>query len=427
MLSKKKICYLVLSDDIISKSNFELIKKASKLGKVIVGVLSDKVISQYKSQTKFKYEYRKILASNLANVHKVIKEDDRDYKKNLNIIRPDFVIHKKNYWNKGVQKNVREVIINQLKKWSGKLIELKVENLPDDEFIKMDKNLRINKLRRLVESKKIVRCLEAHNSLSALIVEKINVKKREKIEEFDAIWCSSLADSTIRGKPDNHSVDLSTRINSLNDILEITSKPILFDADNGGSAEQLPYTIKNLERMGISAIVMEDKIGTKINSLSKNQHKSRQDSIKKFSKKIKIACNSRSIKDLLVVARIESFILKKGLNDALRRANAYSRAGADLILIHSKSKTPKEIYAFAKIFSKSKFYKPLICVPSTYSNTSENELIKHNFKIVIYANQLLRSVYPAMINTAKSILKNNKSKNAESKISSIREILNIIN
>ena len=235
-----------------------------------------------------------------------------------------------------------------------------------------------------------------------------------------------MADSATRAKPDNQSVDLNTRINSLNDILETTSKPIMFDADNGGTDEQLPYTIKNLERMGVSAIVMEDKIGVKKNSLFSDQAGAKQDSVKNFCNKLKLASLSRITNDLLIVARIESFILNKGLADALKRAEAYSKSGADLILIHSKAKTSNEIFKFAQKFKKSKYYKPLVCVPSTYSNTHEDDLIKHGFKVVIYANQLLRSVYPAMLITAKSILKNKKSKNIENKISSIKEIINLI-
>ena len=237
------------------------------------------------------------------------------------------------------------------------------------------------------------------------------------------MWCSSLADSAIRGKPDNQSVDLSIRINALNDILETTTKPIIFDADNGGSIEQLPFTIKNLERMGISAIVLEDKVGVKKNSLFDNQDDAKQDSIDNFSNKLSIAAKARVFKELMIVARIESFILGKGLKDALKRANSYSKAGADMILIHSKDKSPKEIFSFSKSFQKSKYYKPMICVPSTYSNTHENDLIKNGFKIVIYANQLLRSIYPAMVNTARSILINKKVKTLKTKFHQLKILL----
>ena len=239
-------------------------------------------------------------------------------------------------------------------------------------------------------------------------------------------YSSSLTDSVSNGKPDNQSFELSSRISNLNNIAEVTTKPILFDADNGGRPEHLPYTVRNLERLGASAVAIEDKIGLKSNSLLKDQSKANQDSIKSFCKKIKIACDARRSKDFLIVARIESFILGRDLNDALKRAENYSKAGADLILIHSKIDNPKEIFSFSRRFIKSKFFKPLIAVPSTYSKVQEKQLINNGFKIVIYANHLLRAAYPAMENVALSILKNSRSYEAEKKIISIKKILNII-
>ncbi len=424
--NKIKVCYICLSDDVLSESNFELIKKASEYGKVIIGLMSDKAIMEYKPYPLLSYKQRKIIVQNLKNVFTVVEQNTRDYTNNLNVLKPNFVFHKKNKWTTGSQKEIRKKIVKTINLWSGKLIEPDIKINNEEKFFEFNSNFRRNKLKRLINSKEIVRCLEAHSSLSGLIVEKLKVKKKGKIEEFDAMWCSSLADSAIRGKPDNQSVDLSTRINALNDILETTSKPIIFDADNGGSLDQLPFTIRNLERMGISAIVLEDKIGQKKNSLFDNQEDTTQDTIKNFSKKLKIASQSRISKELLIVARIESFILNKGLADALKRADAFSKAGADMILIHSKDKTPNQIFKFSKAFRKSRYFKPMICVPSTYSNTHEKQLIDNGFKIVIYANQLLRSIYPAMVNTAKSILINKRSKNIEGKISSVKDIISLI-
>ena len=240
------------------------------------------------------------------------------------------------------------------------------------------------------------------------------------------MWSSSLTDSALRGKPDNQSVDYSTRILGLNEILEVTTKPLIFDADNGGRLEHLPYMIRSLERAGVSAAIIEDKVGLKKNSLFKNQSGAKQDSIKKFCQKISKAKETKISDDFLIIARIESFILGKNLNDALKRAEAYSKAGADAILIHSKENNPSQIFSFAKKFIKSKFYKPMVAVPSTYSKTYEKELIKHEFKIVIYANQLMRAAYPAMLSAAKSILYNKRAFEIENEISPIKEILNLI-
>ena len=240
------------------------------------------------------------------------------------------------------------------------------------------------------------------------------------------MWSSSLTDSTVKGKPDNQALDFSSRFNSIGDMLDVTTKPLIFDADNGGRLEHLPFTIRTLERLGVSSIMIEDKIGLKKNSLFKDQKGAKQDSIKDFCKKIELIKKTRNSKDFLIGARIESFILGKGLNDALKRAQAYSAAGADIILIHSKEKTPKEIFSFSNIFRKTKYYKPLVAVPSTYSKTTEAMLIKNGFKIVIYANQMLRSTYPAMQNVARTILKNERSFELENKISSVNELINLI-
>ena len=425
-LKKRNFCYIALSDDILTKSNIEIIKKSSKYGFVIIGLMSDNAINEYKSAPLLNFNQRKLIAENLKNVHKVVEQKTRDYTDNLIKYKPKYVIHKKNHWSKGHQKKIRDKIISTISKWSGKLLEFKTKEEFNTDIIQTNPDLRRNKLVRLINSKKIVRLLESHSSLSALIIEKLKVDVKNISEEFDGLWCSSLADSAVRAKPDNQSVDLTTRVNSLNDILETSTKPIMFDADNGGSLEQLPYVVKNLERLGVSAMVMEDKVGSKKNSLFDDQSGSKQDTISNFCKKLKLASKSRVTNDLLIVARIESFILNKGISDALKRAEAYSRAGADLILIHSKAKTAKEIFSFSKLYKKSKYFKPMVCVPSTYSDTHEKDLIINGFKVVIYANHLLRSIYPAMIKTAKSILKNKKSRNIERNISSVKEIISLI-
>ena len=275
-------------------------------------------------------------------------------------------------------------------------------------------------------SKNIVRILESHNSLTGLIIENLKINKKNINIEFDGMWSSSLTDSATKGLPDNSSLSFSSRISSLNDMMDVTTKPLVFDADNGGQIEHLPYLIRSLERSGVSAIIMEDKVGLKKNSLFKNQSGAKQDKPILFAKKIKKICNTRQSNNFMVIARIESFILGKGLNDALKRAEIYSKAGADAILIHSKEKTPEEIFSFAKKFRKSKNFVPLVSVPSTYSKVYEKDLIKNGFKLVIYANQLLRAAYPAMQNAAKSILEKSRAFEIDKKIIPIKEIINLI-
>jgi len=430
---KKKIVYVGLAADILHEGHINLLRRASKLGNVVVGLLTDKAITSYRKLPHLNYKQREIIVKNIRFVSQVIPQKTEDYSENLNLLKPKYVVHGDD-WKIGRQKKTRQKVVNTLKKWSGKLIEFSyTKNISSTEIkqriIKTGTTpeIRKSKLRRLIEAKDITRILEAHNSLSGLIIENINIYKKDKFFEFDGMWSSSLTDSVSRGKPDNQSVDISTRQSGLNEILDVTTKPVIFDADNGGRVEHLSYTTKSLERAGVSAIVMEDKIGLKKNSLFENQKEVAQDSIKNFCNKIITINKSKISEDFMVIARIESFILGKSLSDALKRANAYSKAGADAILIHSKEKTPKQIFAFAKKFLKSKFFKPMVAVPSTYSKTTEKQLIEHGFKIVIYANHMLRAAYPAMVNTAKEILKNEKSAPVEKNLTSIKKILTLIN
>ena len=428
---KKKV-YVGLAADILHEGHINILKVASKFGEVTVGLLTDSAIASYKKFPHLDYKQREIVLKNIKYVKKVVKQDSLDYRKNLLRFKPDFVVHG-NDWKSGIQKKTRQQVINTLKKWSGKLIEPDYTKNISSSQIKnkihkagTSSDNRKSKLSRLIDAKKIVRFIESHNAFSGLIVENLKIIKKEKFIEFDGMWSSSLTDSAIRGKPDNQAVDYSTRISGLNEILEVTTKPVIFDADNGGKIEHISYMIKSLERIGVSAVVIEDKIGTKKNSLFKDQTGVKQDSIKNFCKKIIKAKESKISDDFLIIARIESFILGKNIDDAIKRAESYSRAGADAILIHSKEKNANQIFSFSKKFIKSKFFKPLVAVPSTYSKTYELELIQNGFKIVIYANHFLRAIHPAMINVAKSILLNQRSFETEKKISSINKIISLI-
>ena len=429
---KKKIVYVGLAADILHKGHINILKTANKYGNVIVGLLTDQAIASYKNIPYLDFEKRKVVIENIRYVKKVIPQNTLDYVTNLKLIKPDYVVHGDD-WKKSVQKKTRERVIKVLKKWSGKLIEPNYTKNVSSTLIKREMSHivsspenRISRLKRLINTKEIVRILESHNSLTGLIIDKINVVKNKKIIEFDGMWSSSLTDSATRGLPDNSSLSFSARISSLNDMMDVTTKPLVFDADNGGQIEHLPFLVRSLERSGVSALIMEDKVGLKKNSLFKNQSGTKQDKPQLFAKKIKKICNSRLSQDFMVIARIESFIVGKGLKDALHRAEIYSKAGADAILIHSKEKTPFEIFSFAREFKKSKNFIPLVSVPSTYSKVYEKDLIKNGFKLVIYANQLLRAAYPAMQNTAQTILKNKRALEADKKIIPIKEIINLI-
>ena len=428
----KKSVYFGFEADILHKGHINVLKTASKLGEVTVGLLTDSAISSYKKFPLLDYKQREIVLKNIKHVKKVVKQDSLDYRKNLLRFKPDFVVHGDD-WKDGIQRKARQQVIETLKKWSGKLIEVQyTKNISSSQIkskileIGTSPESRLSRLKRLIKAKKIIKIIESHNALTGLVVENLKIFKNKKFLEFDGMWSSSLTDSAVRGKPDNQAVDYSTRISGLSEILDVTTKPVIFDADNGGRIEHISYLVKSLERIGVSAMVIEDKIGLKKNSLFKDQKGIKQDSIKNFCKKLIKAKQSKSSDDFFIVARIESFILGKGVDDALKRAKAYSKAGADAILIHSKEKKPNEIFAFSKKFQKSKYLKPLIAVPSTYSKTYERDLVKNGFKIVIYANHFLRAVHLAIKKVAKSILTNQRSFESEKYIDSIQEVLSLI-
>jgi len=431
---KKKLIYIGIATDTLNAGHINLLKKAKKMGEVMVGLFTDDAISQYKNLPHLNYKQRFDIISSIKYVDRVVEQNDPSYVKNLIKYKPDIILHGNN-WKQLNSSKIKNDILKTLKKWRGKLIEVKYSISADKEkkFVSKINALgndpinKVSKLKRLIKTRKIVRLLECHNALSGHIIETLKIKKNNTTTEYDGMWSSSLADSAVRGKPDNGSVDFSTRISSINEIFENTTKPLLFDADNGGKVEHLRFLTRSLERMGVSGLVMEDKKGSKLNSLfnSKKQSKSKQDSIQSFCQKINTIKEHRKNSDLLIFARVESLILGKGMVDALRRAKAYRKAGADVILIHSKEKTPNEIFEFSRKFRKIVNNPILACVPSTYSKTTEAMLVKNNFQVVIYANQLLRTIYPAMIKTAKSILKNKRSFEAEKEIENISNIISL--
>jgi len=417
---------------LIHPGHLNIIGEARKLGGVIVGVLTDAAIASYKRLPYLTYEQRKIVVENLVGVEKVVPQDTLDYVPNLRKFKPDYVVHGDD-WKTGTQQQTRARVIETLKEWGGKLIEPKYT--PGISSTKLNAavcevgttpEVRMMQLRRLLDAKKIVRIIEAHNGLTGLIAENISVETEGIKKEFDGIWLSSLTDSTAKGKPDIECVDLTSRMNTLNDILEVTTKPIIYDGDTGGIAEHFVYMVRTLERLGVSAVIIEDKKGLKRNSLLENGGGQKQESIEDFCSRLTSGKQARVTEDFMIVARIESLTLKFGMDDAIERAHAYINAGADGIMIHSKAKTPSEIFEFCKLYVNFDIKVPLIVVPSTYSQVTEDELIEAGVQIVIYANQLLRSAYPAMIRTSESILRRGRAEEVESECMSISEIVTLI-
>ncbi len=429
---KKKKVYIAMSADLIHPGHLNIINKGADLGEITIGLLTDNAIASYKRLPFLAYEERKIIMENIKDVSKVIPQKTLDYTDNLKSEKPDYVVHGDD-WKEGVQKDTRQKVIDVIQEWGGKVVDVKyTEGISSSVLNAKIKSIgttpsrRLKRLRRLIDSKKIVRILESHSGLTGLIIENINKEHKGKLIEFDGMWSSSLTDSTSRGKPDIEAVDITTRLQSLNDILECTTKPVIFDADTGGKNEHFVFTVRTLERLGISAVIIEDKKGLKKNSLIGNEVQQSLESVENFSSKIRSGKNAQITNDFMIIARIESLILETGMDDAILRAQAYVASGADGIMIHSRKKDGLEIKEFCQRFREENINTPIIVVPTTFNGIYEDELISWGINVVIYANHMLRSSYPAMVNVAKSILTNGRSFESENLCMKIKDILELI-
>ena len=431
-MDERKKVYVGMSADIIHTGHLNILHEAQKYGRVTVGVLTDAAIARYKRLPYLTYEQRATIVSNLKGVEEVVPQTQLDYTENLLRLKPDYVVHGDD-WKHGVQQKTREKIIETLAQWGGKVIDVPytkgISSTMLNERLKeigTTPDIRLKTLRRLINAKKIVRICESHSGLTGLIIENTHVMVNNIRHEFDGMWASSLTDSTSKGKPDIEAVDLTTRLHDLNDALEVTTKPIIFDGDTGGKMEHFAFTVRTLERLGISAIIIEDKVGLKKNSLFGTAVKQEQDTIEGFCAKIRTGKQAQITEDFMIIARIESLIAGKGIDDAMQRALAYIEAGADGIMIHSKEKSGEDIKQFCKALREKNASIPIVVVPTTYNHITEDELSSWGVNIVIYANHLLRAAYPAMVNCAKSILEHGRSLEANDLCMPIKEILELI-
>jgi len=419
------IVYIGMCADLVHHGHLNIIKEAAKLGEVTVGLLTDKAIASYKRLPALSYGHRKFIIENIKGVANVIPQDTLDYTFNLKSVMPDYVVHGDD-WRTGPQKEVRDKVVDTISVWGGVVIDIPyTEGISSTKLynhlkdIGTTPDLRRGRLKRLVASKPFVRVLEVHNGLTGRIVEKVS----EDGQEFDCMWGSSLTDSTIKGKPD---IELVHRLDTLNEVLDVTTKPLIVDGDTGGMVEHFVYTVRTLERLGISAVIIEDKVGLKRNSLFGDTAKQIQDTIENFCYKISSGKKSQVSDDFMIIARVESLILKQGQEDALTRALAYVKAGADGIMIHSKEESPDEVFTFMNSFRQHHSEVPLIVVPTSYNQVKEEDLVNAGASIIIYANHLLRSAYPAMMQTAKSILQNERSLESDDMCLPIKDILKLI-
>lgn len=418
--------------DIMHPGLINIINEGAKYGDVIVGLYTDKAVAEHKRLPYLTYEQRKEVVENIKNVSEIVPQDEWSYIPNLKKLKPDYIIHGDD-WKSGIDMELRAEVFKTMAEQGGEVIEIPytkgIESsalVKDSEAIGTTPEVRMKRLRRLIAAKPIVRIMEAHDGLCGLIIENLSVEGENKIKTFDGMWSSSLTDSTSKGKPDIEAVDLTTRLQDLNNILECTTKPIIFDGDTGGKIEHFVFTVRTLERHGISAVIIEDKIGLKKNSLFGTDAIQTQDSIEHFCEKIKAGKNAQVTPDFMIIARIESLIAGKPVEDALERAYAYVAAGADGIMIHSKNKSGEDIKAFCVEFRKHHPKVPIVVVPTTYDHIKEEELAEWGANIVIYANHMLRAAYPAMKKVAETILENERAEEVRPLCMPIKEILELI-
>ena len=427
-----KTAYTCFCTDVIHDGHLNIINEAKKLGKVIIGCLSDIVLIRYNKFPTISQDERMRLYRTIPGVDQVVLQEEMQYDDVIALIHPDYVVHGDN-WKEGPEKTIRDHVEELLSEYGGQLVD--VPYTFNEKVRKIDLQLREKlampeyrrkRLRQLIEMTPIVKAMEAHSGLTGLIVEKTVVEHEGKLDQFDAMWISSLCDSTAKGKPDIELVDMTSRFRTIEDITEVTTKPIIFDGDTGGLTEHFVYTVRSLERMGVSAVIIEDKKGLKKNSLFGTEVKQTQATIEEFSEKIAAGKKAQLTDDFMIIARIESLILEQGMEDALERAFAFVKAGADGIMIHSRKKDPAEILEFCDKFRAVDAKTPIVVVPTSFNVITEEELSAHGVNIVIYANQLTRSAFPAMQQTAEDILKYHRAKEVDDRLMSIKNIITLI-
>lgn len=427
----KKV-YLGVTADIIHPGIINIITEGAKLGELTVGLLTDSAIASHKRLPYLDYEQRKQVVENIKGVSEVVPQEDWSYVPNLKKYKPDIIIHGDD-WKIGALSKIREDVYKTMEELGGEVVEIPYTKgfessalAEQVSSIGTTPEIRMKTLRRLLQVKPVIRILEAHSGLSGLIIENIEVQKDDGIHSFDGMWSSSLTDSTCKGKPDIEAVDLTTRLQDLTNILECTTKPIIFDGDTGGKPEHFIFTVRTLERNGVSAVIVEDKVGLKKNSLFGTTAKQELATIEEFCHKISEGKKAQVTKDFMIIARLESLIAGKDVDDALMRAKAYVSAGADGVMIHSKEKTGLDIKEFCQRFRMEYKNIPIVVVPTTYNQFTETELHQWGANIIIYANHMLRASYPAMYKVAQMILENERSLEVNDLCMPIKQILELI-
>ena len=268
-------------------------------------------------------------------------------------------------------------------------------------------------LRKNLETKSILKVGGAFDAMSAKLVE---------LNGFDAIWAGSFAISATHALPDASILTMTEFLSVAVNMVESCKIPVIADCDTGfGGPSNVSHMIKKYENSGIAGVSIEDKIFPKQNSLLENG-KNELASEKDFVAKIIAARESKQNQEFMVIARTEALIAGLGVDEALKRANAYEKAGADAILIHSKKTDPSEVFEFSDLWNGNI---PLVVVPTSYPSVSLDELITHKIKMVIYANQSLRAAHVAISKVLKQIIGNQRLTDINEEMSSMEQIFHL--
>ena len=429
---ENRTVYMCFATDILHGGHIAIIRKAQRLGQLTIGVLSDEALSGYKRYPLVPCSERKVMMENIAGVRRVVEQKTLSYRENLLKYKPDIVVHGDD-WVTGFQKPIRDEVVEILRSYGGRLVEFPYSR--DDKYKQMAGRIRADlampdirrgRLRREIEINGLITAMEAHDGLTGLVVENAKVYQNRGAHQFNAMWVSSLCDSTAKGKPDIELVDMTSRFRTIEDLMEVTTKPIIFDGDTGGKTEHFVYTVRSLERLGVSMVIIEDKTGLKKNSLFGTEVEQTQDSIENFSEKIRAGKRAQKTREFMICARIESLILERGMEDALERAFAFTAAGVDAIMIHSRRKDPAEIFEFVEKFRAKDSVTPLVVVPTSFNTVTEEEFKARGVNIIIYANQLTRTGFPAMQNAARMILAHHRAKECDDICMPFKEIIRLI-
>ncbi len=410
MAAPDKTVYVGMSADLVHPGHINLLREAASLGRVTVGLLTDRAISSYKRMPFLTFEQRRAVIEHIAFVTAVVPQDTLDYTDNLRLLRPDFVVHGDD-WRNGVQAQTRRRVLDVLREWGGTLVEPPYTEGISSTALRMAAmdigfapGVRQRRLRRMLDCKPLVRVMQAHDGLSAHIVDRLEETTQGAPREYDAIWVDSLAGAPIRGKPDPLPFDLSSRLVTLHEILDATTKPLICNAGGAGHAAGVTAAVRTLERIGVSAIVIDTEVTDRRAVPAMAASAPPQDDMAAFIREIAAARDARVTPDFMIIARINDRTRDCGADRMMARAAAGVDAGADAVMCDSDPVNPDGIFDLCRRYRRLMNGHPLLVGLSGTEGLQEHDLASAGASMVVYTDTLLRAAREAMISAASQVL-----------------------